>query len=115
MLWAIVNMALASIQKDLSASILHLQWIINSFGIFLVAPLLAMGKLGDAYGRKPFYMLGLFLAILASFFAGNTDHLGVLICCMCLYGLAGSMILPLSQALLVHQFPESEKQKAVAF
>jgi len=114
MIWSLVNTALASIQKDLFASVLQLQWMMNCFGIFLCVPLLTMGKLGDAYGRKKLYLCGLAIALLASAIGGFTTRIEYLIACMGLFGLAGSMILPLSQALLVHQFPEHQKGKAIA-
>ena len=114
MIWSSVNTALASIQKDLSASVLQLQWMMNCFGIFLCVPLLAMGKLGDGYGRKKIFLCGLIIALLASGIGGFATRVEFLIACMGLFGLAGSMILPLSQALLIHQFPEHQKGKAVA-
>jgi len=114
MIWSLVNTALASIQKDLFASVLQLQWMMNCFGIFLCVPLLTMGKLGDAYGRKKLYLWGLATAFLASAIGGFATRIELLIPCMGLFGLAGSMILPLSQALLVHQFPEHQKGKAIA-
>lgn len=109
MIWSLVNTALASIQKDLFASVLQLQWMMNCFGIFLCVPLLTMGKLGDAYGRKKLFLCGLVIALLASVVGGFATRIEFLIACMGLFGLAGSMILPLSQALLVHQFPEHQK------
>ncbi len=114
MIWSLVNTALASIQKDLFASVLQLQWMMNCFGIFLCVPLLTMGKLGDAYGRKKIFLWGLMIAFFASVMGGFATRIEFLIACMGLFGLAGSMILPLSQALLVHQFPEHQKGKAVA-
>ncbi len=114
MIWSLVNTALASIQKDLFASVLQLQWVMNCFGIFICVPLLTMGKLGDAYGRKKLFLCGLAIALLASAIGGFATRIEFLIACMGLFGLAGSMILPLSQALLVHQFPENQKGKAIA-
>ena len=113
MVWSIANTALASIQKDLSANVLQLQWMMNCFGVLLCVPLLTMGKLGDAYGKKRLFLLGLIGALAASIIAGFTNHISLLIACMGLFGLSGSAILPLSQALLVHQFPESQKEKAI--
>lgn len=113
MVWSIANTALASIQKDLSANIFQLQWMMNCFGTFLCVPLLTMGKLGDAYGRKHLFLLGLIGALIASIIAGFANHIWLLIACMGLFGLSGSAILPLSQALLIHQFPESQKEKGV--
>lgn len=114
MIWSLVNTALASIQRDLFASVLQLQWMMNCFGIFLCVPLLTMGKLGDAYGRKKLYLFGLSIAFLAAVIGGFATNMELLIACMGCFGFAGSMILPLSQALLVHQFPEHQKGKAIA-
>lgn len=74
MIWSIVNTALASIQKDLSANVLQLQWMMNCFGIFLCVPLLTMGKLGDAYGRKRLFLYGLITGLIASILAGLATH-----------------------------------------
>ncbi|NDD57991.1 MAG: MFS transporter [Chlamydiae bacterium] len=114
MIWSLVNTSLASIQKDLFASVLQLQWMMNCFGIFQCVPLLIMGKLGDAYGRKKLFLCGLAVAFIASVMGGLASKIEFLISCMGLFGVAGSMILPLSQALLVHQYPEHQKGKAVA-
>lgn len=113
MMWAIVNTALSSIQKDLSANIHQLQWMMNLFGICLCVPLLAMGKLGDMYGRRRLFTIGLIVTVFALLFAGMAKNIVTLIGCMGLIGLASSLILPLSQALLVHEFPESRKEKAI--
>ena len=58
------------------------------------------------HGRKKLFLCGLVIALLASVVGGFATRIEFLIACMGLFGLAGSMILPLSQALLVHQFPE---------
>lgn len=114
MIFSSVNMALASIQKDFSASVLELQWMMNTFGIGLCVPLLTMGKLGDAYGRKRLYLCGLAISLVAAFVGGFAKTQYQLILSMGLFGFGGSLILPLSQALLVHQFPVEKKEKAVA-
>ena len=114
MSWSIINTGLSSIQKELSASVLQLQWVMNSFGICLAVPLLTMGKLGDAYGKKKFYILGLIGCGIAFLGAGLSTNIAWIIACMAILGLASSAILPLSQALLVHLFPESKKGKAIA-
>jgi EmrB/QacA subfamily drug resistance transporter len=112
--WSSINMALAEIQRDLGASVLQLQWMMNIYGIFICIPLLTVGKLGDAYGRKKFYQWGLFglgLACLGAAFARAPEWI---ILCMGLFGLSAASVLTLSQALIVHQYPEGEKGKAVA-
>lgn len=114
MLWSTTNMALASIQTELSATVLELQWGMNTYGIFMCVPLVIVGKLGDGYGRKPLFLLGLVLAVISSLLAGFAHNIDLWIVAMSIFGLAGSIILPLSQALIVHQFPESRKGLAVS-
>ena len=107
-------MSLAEIQSDLGASILQLQWMMNMYGICVCIPLLTVGKLGDAYGRKKFYALGLMGLGLACLGGGLAQSPEWIILSMALFGLSAAPILTLSQALMVHQYPESEKSKAVA-
>jgi len=112
--WSSINMSLASIQSELGASVLELQWMMNIYGIFICTALLTLGKLGDAYGRKWFYMAGLFGFALSCLGAGSAKTpLGV-IAFMALFGLSAASVLTLSQALTVHQFPESQKSTAIA-
>lgn len=112
--WSSINMSLASIQSELGASVLQLQWMMNCYGICICIALLIIGKLGDAYGRKLFYMFGLLGLGLACLGAGSAQSIQVVIASMGLFGLAGASVLALSQALTVHQFPESKKATAIA-
>lgn len=112
--WSSINMSLSSIQGELGASVLELQWMMNCYGICICIALLIIGKLGDAYGRKLFYMFGLFGLGLACLGAGSAQSIQVVIASMGLFGLSGASVLALSQALTVHQFPESKKATAIA-
>jgi EmrB/QacA subfamily drug resistance transporter len=112
--WSSINMSLASIQSELGASVLQLQWMMNCYGICICIALLIIGKLGDAYGHKLFYMLGLLGLGLACLGAGSARSIQSVIASMALFGLAGASVLALSQALTVHQFPESKKATAIA-
>ena len=112
--WSSINMSLASIQTELSASVLQLQWMMNCYGISICAALLIIGKLGDAHGRKLFYMLGLGGLAIACLGAGLASSIYAVIASMGLFGLSAASVLALSQALAVHQFPESKKSKAIA-
>lgn len=113
MTWSVVNTALAVIQREMGAGVGDLQWMMNAFGIGICVPLLVMGKVGDAWGRKWLFVGGLLGALVAAAMGGFAQSMGWLIAAMAVFGLAGSVILPMSQALLVHQFPEGEKGKAV--
>lgn len=112
--WASINMSLASIQSELGATVLQLQWMMNLYGISICTALLPLGKLGDSYGRKWFYIAGLIGLGIACLGAGSAKTPDFVIGFMALFGLSGASVLTLSQALTVHQFPESQKPKAIA-
>lgn len=111
--WSSINMSLASIQESLNATVLDLQWMMNMYGITICIFLLPFGKLGDSYGRKYVYLAGVIGLTLACIGAGLASHPTYLIACMGLLGVSGASILTLSQALVVHQFPEEKKSKAI--
>lgn len=112
--WFSINMSLASIQTELFASLNELQWMMNCYGIGICLALLIMNKLGDSYGRKLFYMLGLGGLALACIGAGFAQSIYLVIASMGLFGVSGGALLALSQSLLVRQFPENQKSKAIA-
>lgn len=107
-------MSLASIQQELGASVLQLQWMMNTYGISICVALLVLGKLGDAYGRKLVYMIGLIGLGLACIGAGCATSIYAVIASMGVFGLSAASVLALSQALTVHQFPETSKAQAIA-
>jgi len=113
MLWSMVNLSLASIQDFFHPSFTQLQWIMNGYGLGICIPLLGMGKLGDLIGAKNVFLIGLVGILIACLIGGLASSVGHLIFAMVIFGISGSAILPLSQALLVHQFPENEKKHAV--
>ena len=112
--WSSINMALSAIQMDLDASVLQLQWMMNLYGISICVALLPIGKLADAYGRKWFFMAGLVGLALACLGAGTAKSPAYVIGFMSLFGISGAAALALSQALMVHQFPENQKPRAIA-
>ena len=66
----VVNIALPTIQRELGATVSDLQWIIDGYVLALASLLLTGGILGDRYGRKKMFLLGLTVFTLASFGCG---------------------------------------------
>src|SRR5438445_1939787 len=66
----VVNVALPAIQADLAATIKDVQWVIESYALFLAALLLTGGSLGDIYGRRKIFNLGVVLFSIASAWCG---------------------------------------------
>ena len=113
MSWSVINTALPTIQKALDASLLQLQWMMSVFGLAIVTALVIMGRLADVYGKKRFYILGLAslsLSMLGSSLSPSPDWI---IFFLTFSGLAGAIILPVSQALLCRIYPENARGKAL--
>lgn len=111
--WSIVQNALPTIQNSLGASIGQLQWIMNSFGLFMTVLLVTMGRLGDIYGRKRIFNLGLLIFGLASLGAALSSTPFGLIVARAFQGVGFAMLMTTSQALLTHAFPEDQHGHAM--
>lgn len=112
--FSLVSTSLPTIQKELGAGLLELQWILNIFGVFLCSTLVMAGRLADTYGRKRIFLLGLIGSVLASLMAGCAQNASWIIVAQAIQGIAGASILAVSQALMVHLFPENQKGHAIA-
>src|SRR5258706_2876747 len=75
----VVNVALPALQSALHATITDVQWVVESYALFLAALLLAGGTLGDLYGRRKVYAIGGVLFALASAWVGAAPNIGQLI------------------------------------
>lgn len=108
-----INTNLESISREFGATIVQLQWIINIYGIFIASTLVAMGRLGDIFGRKRIYLVGMLFFTSSMLGAGLALTPSMIIGFQILYGLAGAILLPLSQAMLVDLYPEEKKSLAI--
>lgn len=111
--FSLINANLETIHRELHASIIQLQWMINVYGIFIASTLVAMGRLGDIHGRKKLYLLGMVLFAIAMTGGGLANSPGVIIAFQIIWGIAGGILLPISQALLVNIFPDEKKSMAM--
>src|SRR5262245_46817446 len=66
----VVNVALPALQSNLNATVVDVQWVVEAYGLFLAALLLVGGSLGDRYGRKLIYAIGVAVFALASAWCG---------------------------------------------
>lgn len=102
----VLNLALPAISREFLASMSELQWMINAYLLAFVALLLTMGTLGDRYGRKRMFQLGLIMFALSSLAAALSTSITMLIACRALMGIAGSMILPQTLSIIRATFTE---------
>ncbi|HWF10735.1 MAG TPA: MFS transporter [Bryobacteraceae bacterium] len=109
----VVNVALPALQSALRATLADVQWIVESYALFLAALLLIGGSLGDAYGRRKIFTAGVAVFTLASAWCGAAAGIGQLIAARALQGVGGALLVPGSLALISANFPEQERGRAI--
>jgi EmrB/QacA subfamily drug resistance transporter len=111
--FSIVNVALPSIQRDLGFSTQNLQWVISAYSLTLGGLLLLGGRLGDIYGRRFLFMLGLALFSFASLSGGLAPSGLWLIAARAVQGIGAALVAPTSLSLISTTFAEgAERNKA---
>jgi MFS family permease len=114
LVFTMVNTSIPSIQKALGIPLHQMQWMMMSFGIINCAFLVTSGRLADIYGRKKVFLLGLSFSGIGMIVGGVSQGIGTLVLSMSLAGLGNAILLPVSQAMMVTEFPESQKSRAIA-
>ncbi|MEV5177031.1 MFS transporter [Streptomyces flaveolus] len=102
----IVNVALPEIQHDLSTDMTQLQWVIDAYALVVACLLLMAGTLGDIFGRKRIFLGGLIGFIGASALCALAPDYDFLLVARVLQGAAGSVMIPVSLALVSVTYPE---------
>jgi EmrB/QacA subfamily drug resistance transporter len=109
----VVNVALPAIQRSLDASGADAQWIIEAYALFLAALLLVGGALGDRFGRKRVFLVGVVVFTATSAACAAAQDTSQLIAARALQGIGAALLVPGSLALLGANFPESERGRAI--
>ena len=109
----VVNVALPFLQSSLNATAIGLQWVIEAYSLFLSALLLVGGSLGDRYGRRRIFNIGVVVFALASAGCGFAENMEQLIAARALQGIGGALLVPGSLALISSSFNEEERGKAI--
>ena len=109
----VTNVALPQIQVRLGATALDAQWIVESYALFLSALILVGGSLGDHYGRRRIFSLGIAIFTLASVWCGLSTSPDMLIVARALQGVGGAMLVPGSLAIISASFEGEQRGKAI--
>src|SRR3954469_15950085 len=96
----IVNVALPAVRSDLGAGRAALQWVVAGFGLALAGVLITGGRLGDIYGRRRIFGLGLAAFTVASVLCGVAPTIEVLVLARLLQGAAAALLMPQVLAIL---------------
>jgi len=109
----IVNVALPSIQRDLGATAASMQWVVESYALFLASLLLVGGALGDHFGRRRIFLIGVAIFAVASAACAFSPDVNVLIIARALQGIGGALLVPGSLTLISASFPQEERGRAI--
>ncbi len=101
----VVITALPRMQRDLHVSLSSLQWTLNAYGIAFAAGIITAAALGDRFGRRKVFSVGLALFTVASVACALAPNLSDLIVARTVQGLGGAVVLPLSLTILTAAFP----------
>jgi DHA2 family methylenomycin A resistance protein-like MFS transporter len=112
---SIVNVALENISRDLGTDVTGLQWIVAAYVIIFASLVLSGGALGDTFGARKIYMIGLVLFTMASLISGCAPSLSVLIAGRILQGVGASLLVPCALSLIAHAYLDNiARAKAIA-
>ncbi|MBA9054949.1 MFS transporter [Streptomyces sp. TR1341] len=109
----VVNVALPRIGRDLDASLGALQWTVNAYMVTLAGLILLGGSLGDRYGRRRIFVLGVVWFAAASLLCGIAPNSVLLIAARALQGVGGALLTPGSLALIQASFHPDDRSRAV--
>ena len=109
----VVNVALPFLQTSLNATAIGIQWVVEAYALFLSALLLVGGTLGDRYGRRWIFNIGVVVFAIASAGCGFAANIEQLIAARAVQGIGGALLVPGSLALISSCFDEKERGKAI--
>ena len=109
----VVNVALPALQADLHATITDVQWVVEAYTLFLSALILVGGALGDQFGRKRVFLVGVVSFTAASIFCGAAPSPRVLIIARALQGIGAGFLVPGSLAIISATFNDAERGRAI--
>ena len=109
----VVNVALPFLQSNLHATAIGIQWVVEAYSLFLSALLLVGGSLGDRYGRRRIFNIGVVVFAIASGLCGLAANIEQLIAARAVQGIGAAMLVPGSLALISSSFDEDKRGKAI--
>src|SRR6266542_596487 len=104
-----VNVALPALQQSLGATVIDVQWIVESYSLLLSALLLMGGSLGDYYGRRRIFIAGVAIFSLASAWCGFATNVRELIFARAMQGAGGALLVPGSLAIISASFRDEDR------
>src|ERR1700751_3557299 len=110
---SVVSVALPSIQRELGGGLAGQQWVTNAYLLTLGSLILLGGSLGDIFGERRVFALGVGGFGAASVLCALAPSIGLLVAFRAIQGIAGALLTPSSLAVIVSTFPERERGPAI--
>jgi EmrB/QacA subfamily drug resistance transporter len=109
----VVNVALPALQSAFHATVVDVQWVVESYGLLLSALILAGGALGDLYGRRRVFLAGTAIFALASAACGLAPDIRVFVIARCVQGVGAALLVPGSLSIISASFDEKSRGPAI--
>lgn len=109
----VVNVALPSLQTSLHATVVDVQWVVESYGLFLAALILVGGSLGDLWGQRAMFLTGVVFFALASAAGGAASSIPQLVIARSIQGVGAAFLIPGSLAIISSSFDETTRGQAI--
>src|SRR5580704_9496446 len=105
----VVNVALPALQSSLGGTVVDMQWVIEAYGLFLGALILVGGSMGDLFGRRRMFLLGVTVFAAASVACGLAPDIRQLIIARSIQGLGAAFLVPGSLSIISASFSEQDR------
>ncbi len=109
----VVNVALPALQTNFHATVVDVQWVVESYGLFLGALILVGGSLGDLFGRRLMFVAGVVIFAVASAICGAASTIHQLILARSIQGVGAALLVPGSLAIISTAFDEKRRGQAI--
>ena len=109
----VVNVALPALQANFHATVVAVQWVVESYGLSLSALILVGGALGDSLGRRLVFLSGVAVFAAASVACGLSSNIEYLIIARFIQGIGAAFLVPSSLAIISATFDESSRGRAI--
>src|SRR3954462_14394754 len=109
----VTNVALPSIQRSFDASLSALEWTINAYTLTFAVLLVTGGRLGDIFGRRKVFLIGVVIFAVASATIGFAPSEGFLVASRAVQGVGAALMMPATLSIITNAFPPQERGRAI--
>jgi EmrB/QacA subfamily drug resistance transporter len=109
----VVNVALPALQSSLGGTVIDVQWVVEAYGLFLGALILVGGSMGDRFGRRRMFLLGVTVFAVASAACGLAPNIRGLVIARAVQGVGAAFLVPGSLSILSASFSKHERGRAI--